>query len=91
MKLEKSLRVSNQLGLHARPAAQVAKLLRAFTSSVYFTHHQKRVDAKQVMNLLLLEAHQDSEIYVEVEGEDASSLLEQLTELFESHFGEALL
>ncbi len=90
MKFEKILRVNNRLGLHARPASQIAKLLRNFSSSVFFTCNQKRVDAKQVMNLLLLEAKKDTEVHVEIEGEDAPSLLEQLTELFDSQFGEAL-
>jgi len=49
---------------------------------------QKTVDAKQVMNLLLLEANLSSKIKVSVEGEDAKAVLNELTQIFEDRFGE---
>ncbi len=88
MKLEKILSLRNQMGLHARPAAQIAKLLAKTSSFVYFTCNSKTVDAKQVMNLLLLEAKVSSKIKVSVEGEDAKSVLNELTKIFEDRFGE---
>lgn len=88
MKETKTLIVENEMGLHARPAAKVAKLLAKSPSIVYFTCNSKKVDAKQIMNLLLLEAKHASEIEVEIEGSDAKHMLEVLTELFKSKFGE---
>lgn len=88
MKLEKVFQVDNTMGLHARPAAHIAKLLAKTSSLVYFTCNAKTVDAKQVMNLLLLEASSLSKVKVSVEGGDAREILNQLAQYFESHFGE---
>lgn len=90
LKIEKTLTVQNEMGLHARPAAQIVKLLRDFESQVQFTYKAKSVDAKQMMNLLLLEAHQSSEIAVTVEGIDADQVLSKLAVLFDTQFGEII-
>lgn len=88
MKLEKMLKVKSKMGLHARPAAHIAKLLAKTSSFVYFTCNSKTVDAKQVMNLLLLEAAISSHVHVSVEGEDAKNILLELTHYFENCFGD---
>lgn len=88
MKIAKTLQVQNKMGLHGRPATKIAKLLAKSSSFVYFTYDSKKVDAKQVMNILLLGAGCASNIHVEIEGDDAHTLMHQLTTLFENKFGE---
>ncbi|MCH1430209.1 MAG: HPr family phosphocarrier protein [Chlamydiales bacterium] len=83
-----SVTVVSPQGLHARPATSIVKLLKNFESSVSFTFNGETVNAKSVMNLLLLAAGKDSEIHVTVEGSDAESLKAKLIEVFEKGFME---
>lgn len=84
------LQVLNEMGLHARPASMIAKILRSFNASVYFTCNSKTVDAKQVMELLLLQAKKYSQIEVQIEGRDAKKALKCLIEIFEEGFKEGV-
>lgn len=88
MILEKVLEVRNKRGLHTRPAAYIAKMLAKTSSLVYFTCNSIKVDAKQVMNLLLLGAGPATQITISVEGADADLILKQLTSYFQSEFKE---
>lgn len=90
MRIQHKIQVQNEFGLHARPATQIAKLLETFKSSVSFTHNSKTVDAKQVMELLLLEAKKDAEIYIELDGDDAKYALKHLIDAFENQFQERM-
>lgn len=88
MKLFHKLLVKNEQGLHARPAAHIARLLAPFESTVSFTHNFKTVDAKQVMEILLLEAREHAQIDIEIAGQDAKHVLNELIDAFESLFEE---
>ncbi len=88
MKVSCVVTVTNVLGLHARPATFIAKLLKHVKSSVYFTCKEQRVDARSAMNLLLLMATQNSEILVEAEGEDAEEICGLILHAFEKEFKE---
>ena len=88
MRIQHKLLVQNEQGLHARPATQIARLLESYDVSVFFTHKSKTVNARQVMELLLLEAKKDEEIHIEVEGKDAKCALNDLIKAFNSQFQE---
>lgn len=88
-KISQTLIVKNELGLHARPAAFIARLLEKTSSKVLFTLESKTVDAKQILNLLLLGAKKMAEITIDVEGVDAFAIFEKLKSAFETQFGEA--
>lgn len=80
--------LSNPLGLHTRPATLIVQLLQPVKCEVHFTHIQKRVSAKSVLNLLILAAKKGDEILIESQGEDAESTLAAVVDLFERGFGE---
>ncbi|SCA58511.1 Phosphocarrier protein HPr [Chlamydiales bacterium SCGC AB-751-O23] len=80
--------VTSPQGLHTRPATFIVKLLKGFSSTVTFTFNGETVNAKSVMNILLLAADQNSKIEVTVEGSDADLLKESLIKVFEQGFME---
>lgn len=88
MKILRYVKIKNSYGLHARPAAMIVKLLQAFQSQVYFIYLKKIVDARSIMNILLLEAPQHSLIQIIVDGEDARETMDKLLETFEMKFGD---
>mgnify|MGYP001807304188 CR=1 FL=1 len=82
--------ISNRLGLHARPATALAELAGSFTAEIKLrridTDHQ--VDAKSIMQLLMLAATRGTELEVTADGNDASEALAAIADLVSSHFGE---
>lgn len=76
------------MGLHTRPATEIVKLLRKSCSEVRFQYKKEEVDAKSILNILLLGAGKNSYIKISVEGEDAESTMAQLLNAFANRFGE---
>ena len=87
----KDVVVSNERGLHARPAMQFVDLANAFTSQVTVSKDGPdpiEVDGKSVMQMIILAATEGTPLKIEAEGEDAEKAVETLVALFESKFGE---
>ncbi len=82
------LKVKNQLGLHARPAATIAKLLQGSKSQVTISYRQETVNARSIMSILMLAIKKNSLITLTVEGDDADETLAKLIAAFEIQFGE---
>lgn len=87
-KLERTVKVKNSLGLHARPATAIAKLLQGSKSQVTFSHKNESVNARSIMGILMLAVKKNTQIVVTVEGEDADETMEKLIGAFEDQFGE---
>lgn len=88
MKLMRKVRVKNALGLHARPATVIAKLLQGIVSDVSFTYRKETINAKSIMSILMLAATKNSSIMITVDGEDASETMQRIVEAFDNQFGE---
>ena len=78
----------NSLGLHARPATAVVKLLQETKSSVSFTYQNETINAKSIMSILMLAAAKNSVIKVDIEGDDAEEVMNKLSLAFQQGFGE---
>ena len=81
--IEKTFRIKNKLGIHARPAGQLVKTANLFKSSIYITRNRNEVNAKSIMGVLMLEAACGSDILVRIDGEDEFSALAALEQLIE--------
>ena len=88
MKLSQRVKVRNDLGLHARPATMIVKLLQGFCSQVTFTYKKDTINARSIMGILMLAAKKNCILTITAEGEDAQDVIEKLTYAFESKFGE---
>jgi phosphocarrier protein len=88
-KLSQKVKVKNALGLHARPATVIAKLLQGSRSNVSFTYRKESVNARSIMSVLMLAATKNSQIQIDVEGEDAEEVMAKLISAFHDKFGEA--
>lgn len=82
------VQVKNSLGLHARPATIIVKLLQHCKSDVFFTYKRATVSAKSILSILMLAARKNSRITIMVDGEDAPTTMQKLVEVFENRFGE---
>ena len=88
--LETTAKIRNQLGLHARAAAQLVRLASSFKSSVKLRRTDNAVvaDAKSILSVLTLAAAKGTEVNIEVEGADESDAMRAIVEIFEYGFGE---
>ena len=80
--------VINSKGLHARPAAMVAKIATTHDAEISITRGEERADAKSVLSLLILAAGKGTPLQLEAQGADAERALDELEELFLKRFGE---
>jgi phosphocarrier protein len=80
--------VANQLGLHARPATQIAREAQAFSASVSLVAQGQTVDAKSILDVLTLAAGPGSTVEIRASGSDAEAAVEKISQLFAARFGE---
>ena len=80
--------LTNKMGLHARPSTQIATTAGRFAADVYIAKDGLTVDAKSVLELLMLAAECGSELHVTADGDDADDAIKSVVELVESRFGE---
>lgn len=83
-----NVRISNRLGLHARASAKFCKLADSWDASVKVTKDGYTVRGDSVLDLLMLVAHQGSEIEIKATGPQAKEAVHALTRLVEENFGE---
>lgn len=86
--IEKTLTVTNRLGLHARPAALFAQTAGRFQASVKVCKDDLEVNGKSVMGLMMLAAECGSKLRVVIEGSDEKLALSDIEKVFERKFDE---
>ncbi len=91
------LKVTNENGMHLRPAGILSEISNASKNSelgIFLMHDGTRVDAKSVFNIVALGAGMGSTIILEVECDNeteenianAKALVEEIEEFFNSGF-----
>lgn len=86
---ESEFEIVNQLGLHARAAAQLVKVANRFKSEVTVTCEGQSANAKSIMGVLMLAAAKGMKLTVRCEGPDSAECLEEIRKLIADKFGEA--
>jgi phosphotransferase system HPr (HPr) family protein len=80
--LTKELELTNQGGLHARPAAFFVQLCNTFKSSIKVALGGRQADAKSVIGVMILGAGKGKTVTLTIEGEDESLAMEKISEYF---------
>ena len=75
--------ITNKMGIHARPAADIAKLVGKHKSNVTIA-----TNGKSVLMLTTLGAKNGTEVTLTVSGEDEEEVFTQLDDMFKNHFYE---
>jgi phosphocarrier protein len=82
------VRVFNEYGLHARPAALLAAEARKYASRLSLVHGDMEVDAKSVLDILTLAAPKGVSLTLRGQGKDAEQAVKGLSGLFAARFAE---
>ncbi len=86
--LYRELKIVNELGLHARSAAKLAKTAQEADKGVWLQSDDEEVDAKQIIDILTLGAQQGDRVRVRIDASSDMDILNRIAELFNSGFGE---
>jgi phosphocarrier protein HPr len=77
----REVRISNKLGLHARPAAHFVKHVRAFRSEIWFVTIGGRYSASSLIDVLRANLNCGATATLEAHGVDAEEAVERLQKL----------
>ena len=83
-KAQKEISIQNPQGLHARPAALFVQIASKYDATINLIKDQEKVSGKSIMGILTLGANQNSKIIIQVEGENAEKILQELEALLTS-------
>jgi phosphocarrier protein HPr len=82
------LKIQNQYGIHARPAALFVKTASRYDCEIFVEKDGNKVSGKSIMGLMTLEASFGTMLKVSAEGDDAEEALNELTALVDGKFDE---
>jgi phosphocarrier protein HPr len=86
--IQKTITISNKLGLHARASAKLTKTAGSFPCEVWMARGERRVNAKSIMGVMMLAAGIGVEVMVETHGEKEQEAMDALLALITDKFGE---
>lgn len=86
--IKETIKIQNKLGLHARAASSFVNTAQEFSSTVTVLTDQITANGKSIMNILMLQASNDTEIELIVDGEDETEAMAALLGLINQKFGE---
>ena len=84
----KSVTISNQVGLHARPATFFIQKANEFKSSIWVEKEDRKVNAKSLLGVLSLGIVCGTTINLIADGADEEQAVDTLVELVNSRFEE---
>ena len=84
----RSLKVINELGMHAHAAGQIVELAYKYRAKLFLRKDSREVDGSSILSILSLACPKGSEIKARIVGVDAKEFMDDLERLFKSKFGE---
>ena len=90
--IERTLIVIAPLGLHARAAARLVRLVNNFQSDIHLQRVDTNVsaDAKSILSVLMLAASCGTRLHARAEGADEEAAIAAMDHLFASGFEEVV-
>jgi phosphocarrier protein len=88
MNAERSVKIENRNGIHARPAAEIVKVAAKFKSEVVLVRDDLEVNGKSIMGVMMLAAEYGSTLDIRAAGEDAAAAVDAIATCIANKFGE---
>lgn len=84
----KKFKVTNEYGIHARPAALLVKAAGKYECEIFIEKDGNKVSCKSIMGLMTIEGYPGSILQVSASGSDAQNAMAEIEELFDNKFYE---
>jgi phosphocarrier protein len=79
--IRQEIKIVNELGLHARPAAEFVRAAKAFRSQIWLVKGDSRFSADSILDVLTANLNCGETAVIEAEGPDAEEAVKRLAEL----------
>ncbi len=86
--LKKDVTITNNIGLHARPATFFIQKANCYHSSIWVEKDERRVNAKSLLGVLSLGIAKGMTVTLIADGTDEESAVNGLIELIQTGFAE---
>ena len=80
--------ITNNIGLHARPATFFIQKANSYKSSVWIEKDDRKISAKSLLGVLSLGIAQGMTVTIIADGQDENDAVKGLTDLIDSGFAE---
>ncbi len=80
--------IKNELGLHARSAAKIARIAGGAAGPVWLKKEDQTADASSIIDILTLACEKGTEIEIIIEDPKDIGILQDIVALVDSGFGE---
>ena len=85
---EKTIKIQNELGLHARAATKLVQLATKYPCELSITKDGHEVNGKSIMGVLLLVASKGTTITLRSKGDKSQEAIDAIAALIDDKFGE---
>ncbi|HET8801179.1 MAG TPA: HPr family phosphocarrier protein [Marinobacter sp.] len=86
--IRRPITIINKLGLHARATAKLVATASEFDSTVRVCGKGREVDAKNIMQVMMLAASKGTDVELMADGPDEQEAIDALVALIDDYFGE---
>ncbi|MGE5182747.1 MAG: HPr family phosphocarrier protein [Acidobacteriota bacterium] len=86
--VERTVKIQNELGLHARAATKLVQLASKYPCEVTLTKDGHEVNGKSIMGVLMLVASKGSTVLIRAKGDREAEAVEAIVALVDDKFGE---
>jgi phosphocarrier protein HPr len=86
--VEKTMKIQNELGLHARAATKLVQLVTKYPCDFTLTKDGHEVNGKSIMGVLMLVASKGSTVTLKAKGDKAAECVDAVAKLIDDKFGE---
>lgn len=88
MQLSQHTIIRNELGMHARPAARIAKMAMTAENDIWLSDGKNQVDAASIIDILTLCAAKGACIHIQAASAEDAPVVERIKSFFDDGFGE---
>lgn len=77
--------IKDEQGIHARPAGELVKIVKAFNCEIKIGKGDKKVDAKKIFGIMGLGVKKDETIEISFNGDDEEEAYQAVSEFMENN------
>ncbi|RKD75700.1 MULTISPECIES: phosphocarrier protein HPr [Sinobaca] len=85
---EKTFNITNDTGIHARPATQLVNKAGQFSSDITLEYNGKSVNLKSIMGVMSLGVGKGAEVTIKADGSDEDEAMNAIEEVVKEGLGE---
>lgn len=85
---QRDVTITNNIGLHARPATFFIQKANSFKSSIWIEKDDRKVNAKSLLGVLSMGIAKGMTVTLIADGQDEANAIDALVELVQTGFAE---